>query len=520
MQSSLSGFMSDSYFQIVNSISEVESLEDAIKLFLQVEPSVSNGTFYTKNLVPTIGGVDCVEGTTRFVNLDSLWYDVVYNQIMHNKELQTGTHKPDNAPGDVGIQYESGYADSSRTQIDGSWECVVAYDEILLAGDDMNDPKTIENPFVIADEWVNPFSCQLRYMEDDGKEIRETYDSFNSFVKKSAIQGMSRISINCILENKFFKFKFDEDGKNDDDNDILSIIPKCRYLVCLTNGFYGLELVKKENDFIGIQMYNLGEMIPNLYANNSIHGDIICKGSIGEIICEGTNGDVICEGQGTNDEYEFVNCSFNSVEDRMIMFLVLKERNSSKCHYLYLDDLSYDRTYGFKEIKQLITDQLIARPQDVFTQLDSFKQLDTFTIAMTNYGFWDVEENHTNDIVYSYLGTKNHMDGITIGNNREDKIVLPDFNLSDSDKVCEYDKVWELQNGRYVNGEVSYPQVISKNGTHDFVGGTDAFAIYDVTNNDDDSTAMMLVVIKLEQFKALMFSNPIISNLFMKYMYN
>ena len=72
---------------------------------------------------------------------------------------------------------------------------------------------------------------------------------------------------------------------------------------------------------------------------------------------------------------------------------------------------------------------MIAQPDDVFKKVDSIKSLDNITIALTDYGFWDIETNTTNDVTYSYTGEDNLKEyGTTSSsfNTRQEKLVLPD----------------------------------------------------------------------------------------------
>ena len=76
---------------------------------------------------------------------------------------------------------------------------------------------------------------------------------------------------------------------------------------------------------------------------------------------------------------------------------------------------------------------------------------------MTDYGFWGIEPNMTNDITYSYRGMKDYEDEVEFKNSRIDKIVLPTFDVGEGDVVVECDRVWKSFGDKYVNGTISYP---------------------------------------------------------------
>ena len=98
---------------------------------------------------------------------------------------------------------------------------------------------------------------------------------------------------------------------------------------------------------------------------------------------------------------------------------------------------------------------------------------------MTDYGFWGIEPNMTNDITYSYRGMKDYEDGIEFKNSRIDKIVLPTMNVGETDVVVEYDRVWKLSGDKYVNDNISYPKsIFSSNVESKYSGSGDDFAIY------------------------------------------
>ena len=46
-------------------------------------------------------------------------------------------------------------------------------------------------------------------------------------------------------------------------------------------------------------------------------------------------------------------------------------------------------------------------------------------IALTDYGFWDIEANATNNVTYSYRGGKHYADDIGTLNSNISKLVTP-----------------------------------------------------------------------------------------------
>lgn len=86
----------------------------------------------------------------------------------------------------------------------------------------------------------------------------------------------------------------------------------------------------------------------------------------------------------------------------------------------------------------------------MFRSIESIKSLDSVTIVLTDYGFWDIEPNQTDYITYSYCGTEKEYNVIEGDYQaRGDKVVLPTTVLGDADKVVEYDKVWKLSGSQY-----------------------------------------------------------------------
>ena len=145
--------------------------------------------------------------------------------------------------------------------------------------------------------------------------------------------------------------------------------------MCLTKKFYGLQM-KKDGDgkFEGFIVHDIGSMIQNI--DPDMYGQ--------------TGADNYDGGR-----YEFMFTGFHVVDDTNTMFLVFKEEKDGKdkYHYLFLNENSYDKVYGFSTIQSIVVDQLVANPEDVFSRVEAIKTLDSVNIALTDYGFWDLEKN-------------------------------------------------------------------------------------------------------------------------------
>jgi len=112
------------------------------------------------------------------------------------------------------------------------------------------------------------------------------------------------------------------------------------------------------------------------------------------------------------------------------------------------------------------------------------------TIALTDYGFWDIEPNQTNEITYSFRGA-GRKDIEVIGdvefNGRKEKLVDPPCDVLETDRIVEYDRKWVVdEDGMYECRHSSgdhvplydryLPQIL---GNQKFVGGSRGFAVYD-----------------------------------------
>lgn len=106
--------------------------------------------------------------------------------------------------------------------LDSIWYCVEedvnGNDQVKIV-DDMNDFLTCPNPF-----GCNPFDANSTAIPQ----------SFNEWMTS---QG----KLNCIVANRFYKNNMEDEGAVEPPTPFAETITNCRYLVCVENGFYGLE---------------------------------------------------------------------------------------------------------------------------------------------------------------------------------------------------------------------------------------------------------------------------------------
>ena len=223
--------------------------------------------------------------------------------------------------------------------------------------------------------------------------------------------------LNQIVENRFYGNSVDVDP-----NSLGNWITSSKYIVCLKNGLWGLkpEFERTTNKFIGFIPLDIG-----------------------------SNMKCLDQKLYSSGKFEFVNCGFHVVDDTITLFVVFKEIDNEKYHYVYFNENCHDELYGLVEINDISLDQLVVRPQDVFKKVEATKQLDDIAIALTDYGFWDIEQNTTRTKTYSYRrNTKNYL--IPVQEDHIDtvdhhKLLRPYVNGIDgtTSKVVQYDKVWQ-----------------------------------------------------------------------------
>ncbi len=155
------------------------------------------------------------------------------------------------------------------------------------------------------------------------------------------------------------------------------------------------------------------------------------------------------------------------------------------------------------------------------------RELDSVSIAMTDYGFWDIEVNATNDITYSYSGKK-EVEQFQSFFEDESKLTRPDIGLGSSGggKFIEYDDLWTYTESdltgywtslKNSDGVKYWDYIIGGTGKRlDFRGGTQNFGVY---AGVDDTYIDVLVSMDLIQFKSLLFANPELVRLLVDWLY-
>ena len=171
----------------------------------------------------------------------------------------------------------------------------------------------------------------------------------------------------------------------------------------------------------------------------------------------------------------------------------------------------------------------------MFNKIDSIRELDNVSIALTDYGFWDLERNETKDITYSYKRMKTFAEVKLNGYpNKETKVVLPDnADIRSGSVVVEYDKPWELEeDGYYCHETTQFVEHFGVDGEeHRFVGAVDFmsqggaweenFAVYNSSGDPEKpSPAYLLAGIDFQDFKRLLYSNQVVSGKFSTWLYD
>ena len=373
--------------------------------------------------------------------------------------------------------------------LDSTWYCrkiVDGHDTLQVVDvDGMNDHKgSIDNPF--------------------DKKLVGMEMSFNQWLAKNG-------RLSCIVENRFYKNVF----ADAEIGGFGGVILDCRYLLCVPGGFYGLQPQWETNgDFAGFVLQDIGKMLPIL---------------------------------DESKEFRYKFCGFHVIgsSDEITLFLVLSEvgedGEDGKYHYLYMNESSLDETYGFVEIDSVVVDQLIVPPSDVFSKVDGIRELDTVNIAMTDYGFWDLEKNQTNNITCSYKNGKEYSEQIGKFNSDKTKLISPTIQI-DGAKYCEYsddsgkyginrlwscpqdNQNWYVCHDREID-ETYRNKIIGSNGLElDFFGGTQSFALYNSNKENRDGKEIkdpihILVNLSQEQFTNLIFSDSQLINYFIGWLY-
>ena len=187
----------DSYFKIINGDLDEKTIKGLDdQTRLIMNVNDEDGTFVYRTIDWESSRVDnCPENARDFINLEGIWYAIVRSE--------------ENA-------------------------------DTLKIVDDMNDFEVNPNPF-----GQNPFDAPLIM---PGSEA----DSFNDFsIRKAAEDGES--FINNITENLFYKNTFLVGTS------LGNILPRCRYILCLSDKLCGLEAKYGENgEFLGLAVHDIG----------------------------------------------------------------------------------------------------------------------------------------------------------------------------------------------------------------------------------------------------------------------
>ena len=331
---------------------------------------------------------------------------------------------------------------------------------------------------------VNPFDVGTASMP-----------SLNAFIADRAREESKSMFINDIVDNLFYKHDIDQtEGK------FGHVIPQCKYIMCLTDGLFGLipKFDQESNEFMGYGIVDISALLPNL------------------------DQDLHREGM-----YEFNSCSFFSIDGEITMFVsfVDNKSNPSKTHYIYMNGKTYDNLYGFTEVEDVVADGLIVPTYKMFSKTHQLRMFSNVEIALTDYGFWDIEPNTTSKKTYSYRGKKElKITDVAEFNGRDDKIIHPiNVQYENGDKVVEYGKIWKKfddthvgcygEDGVLIEGSKKYLLEILN---HPFVGGTDTFAVYD---SIEDKPPQILVDMTQQQFNSQLFSTPALVNKIVQWLY-
>lgn len=499
------GSVGDSYFKIVNGLDAagISQLDDNTRLILDMDED--DGTFKTRTLEYDVQEIQIPEGTVQFVNVDSVWYGIARTPVINldycdvngnpcvdedgeltfndGQPAKNGLGQPIDQNGDVVLDEDGKPMDFEDVYYlhDDNGELV--YSDKLKIVEGMNDFVVNPNPF-----GDNPFDKEGG-IDASGISDDYTYDSFNGLLDSMSREHKALNSVNCIVENLFYKNRI-QDG---DSTPIGAAMYGSRYIMCVQNRLLGLEDrfptedgVKKFSKFV---VHDIGSLIPNI--DQSLY---------------------------SSDRFEFMTCGFHAVDETTTLFIVFKDSRSGRYHYAFMNEGSYDNVYGFTQINQASLDSLITDVDRVFRKVQSIKSLGNHTIAMTDYGFWDIEPNQTRSVTYSYRGLKEVEPDVTLHVNgkpsmRNSKVVSPETSLGEDDIVveCQYkdengeltagntvvQKIWTKPNGNfYVNdgNDIKYIKDIvgvydssDPKPKHELYGCTDNFAMYNSTSAPEES---------------------------------
>lgn len=495
-------------------------LDDILIHDYQMANSVTLNVILSNYMVDLAYAVDCIENPLYGGSRDS-YFKLVRGLDMENPNLDdqtrlvldvsdgNGSFKTRDLVLDLKQVWDSHQKVTKFINLDSIWYCRKV--EKKNVGGRVLEYDTLEivkemNKFDVGS---NPFDKPL--FDKSGNEINSGFNNW--------MGDLDNGSLNCIIENRFYKNTMKDEGAEHKKTDFADSLTKCKYLFCVPSGFFGLEnhYDSTTRTFDGFVLHDIGGGLPIL--------------------------------QNTFN-YKF--CSFHVIGsgDESTLFLTIYETSSTrhpeKYHYLFVNESSLDETYGFTEIDSVLVDQLVVPPSNVFSWVDQIRELDTVNIAMTDYGFWDLEDNNTNNVQYSYRGGKEFNGGVPSFNDDISKLITPtmDFN-SATQKAVEYsslesegyvtdeqgnkvgvDRIWSPVGdywykceGIVFDGEAKmYRSKIYPNDVElPFVGGTENFAVYD---HSGDDPIHILVNLTREQFVNLLFANSQLTTYFIEWLYD
>lgn len=489
-------------------------LDDILIHDYQMANSVTLNVILSNYMVDLAYAVDCM-GNPLYGGAKDSYFKMVRHssespklddqtRLVLSVDEDSGTFESRDLTLDLLQIWDSNEKVTQFINLDSIWYCkkvVDGHDTIAIVSQ-MNNFNKYVNPF--GDK--NPFD-QLLWNPRPDPYVEPT-DMGITFNQWMGLEGKEKL--NCIIENRFYKNVMRDEGALGPDTGVGRMITDSRYLLCVPGGFYGLESYwdSTTGGFKGFILHDIGEALP-----------IIDR----------------------SFDYKF--CSFHVIgkNDETTLFLAIQDGNN-KYHYLYVNESSLDETYGFTEIDSVVVDQLIVPPYEVFSKVDKVRELDTVNIALTDYGFWDLEANTTNNQTYSYRGGKKYTDPIQLGNQDGFKLTTPTMDCPNTTRFVEYsddgdayaiDRRWEAFNadwylcrGLEVNPDVEsdlerykkYRSSIVGTGQTPlpFFGATEHFAVYDSTSDDP---IHVLVNLTQPQFTKLLFANSQLTTYFIEWLY-
>ncbi len=220
-----------SYFQVRREGESYSKLDDEVRLLLDIMDD-GTGTFKSRYLEMDAVTMTPSEGISRYISLGGLWYGVQKVALRDNEDDDK-----------LVLDSENNY---------------ISTENLVLAPEPLNDFTMHANPY-----GTNPFDAPGWAWDDEGNAPDEpNRGSFNEFMKVRAGSVLkTSIQIDCIVENLFKGNQFDCAK-----DDLLAkwIFPESEFIVCAGHGIYALEMQYDNGKFVGMMMWDIGKLIPNL----------------------------------------------------------------------------------------------------------------------------------------------------------------------------------------------------------------------------------------------------------------